>query len=292
MRKKTTLVCLLIFVMLQISLIAIPVSSYGPVTRTFAGGSLTTSPGAYTSAVKAYSPYGWNILEGDLTIEGTFDLGGIQARKNTWDPNTGDIDDYFGIWAQIGLSKDPVHNSGDGVWLTTVEWLGGGDDPNTQIREIFHMQEEPGTQPMPKLYTGPRTIAGGDGDDTHSFKLQLHSTGATSGWAKLWIDGVQIVGDMWSVFTPEEMTFSGEDLSCAQVLVGIMNGNNPNNPAHTFSWTDLTVTGYLCCPLPVGGEWVPVNTIQMLVQLVGSVVALSAVVASFVGFKRIKKRQN
>lgn len=288
--RKTTLVGLLIFVILQISLIAIPVSSWGPVTRTLAGGSLTTSPGAYTSAIKPYSPYKWNILEGDLTIEGTFDLGGIQARKNTWDPNTADADDYFGIWAQIGLVKDPIFNSPSGVWLVTVEWLGGGDDPNTQIREIFHMQEEPGTQPMPKIYTGPRTIAGGDGDDTHSFKLQLHSTGATTGSAKLWIDGVQIKGDMWSVFTPEELTFSGEDLSCAQVLVGIMNGNNPNNPAHTFSWTDLKVTGYLCYPLPVGGEWVPIESLQMITPLIGLISLMTVTTVSFVCVRRKKKQ--
>ena len=98
---------------------------------------------------------------------------------------------------------------------------------------------------MPKLYTGPRTIAGGDGDDTHTFKLQIHSTGATTGWAKLWIDGQQVKGDMWSVFTPEHLDYTGEDLSSAQVLVGVMSGNNPNNPAHTFSWSDLTVTGCL-----------------------------------------------
>jgi hypothetical protein len=44
---------------------------------------------------------------------------------------------------------------------------------------------------------------------------------------------------------------------------------------------------------PVGGEWVPISTLQMLVQIVGSAIAVSAVVASmFVGFKRIKRKQN
>jgi hypothetical protein len=46
-------------------------------------------------------------------------------------------------------------------------------------------------------------------------------------------------------------------------------------------------------PPPVGGEWVPINTVQVLVQIVGSAIAVSAIVAAmFVGFKRIKKRQN
>ena len=220
--------------------------AWAQMTVTYPGNSLTTPTGAYQSAVQAY-PHKWDLIKGDLTIEGSVDYGGIQARGNTWDGNTTDDDDWFGVWTQIGLARNPVFNSSDGVWMVSVQWTGGGDDLDTQIREILHMQEEPGTQPMPKLYTDPRTIAGGDGDDTYDFKLQIHSTGATTGWAKLWINGDQIKGDMWSVFTPEEMTYGGEDLSSAQVLVGVMSGNNPNNPEHIFSWSDLTVTGYPAC---------------------------------------------
>jgi len=199
MRRKVSilvLIVVLVFLTAQITSMRVEASHY-----VFPDGLLQTSPGAYQSAVTSFSK--WDITKGDVTIEGTIDLGGIQARKNTWDPNTADSDHYFGLWTQIGLSKDPTFNSPDGVWFVTVEWLGGGDDPNTQIREIFHMQEEPGTQPMPKLYTGPRTIVGGDGDDTYTFKMQIHSTGATTGWAKLWIDGVQVnpcpppVGGVW-----------------------------------------------------------------------------------------------
>ena len=229
-----------------------PVLANGPTTITLPGGSLTTATGAYRSAIHAY-PHKWDITKGDLTIEGIVNYGGIQARGNTWDPNLTDGDDWFGVWSQLGLVKNPVFNSADGVWMVSVEWTGGVDNLNTQIREILHMQEEPGTQPMPKWYTGPRTITGGDGDDTYHFKLQIHSTGLTTGWAKLWIDIDRngtldlIKGNMESVFTPEQLDYTGEDLSCAQVLVGVMNGNNPNNPAHTFSWSDLTVTGYPAC---------------------------------------------
>ena len=221
-------------------------------TLTLSDDSLTTATGAYQSAVHAY-PYKWDVTKGDVTIEGLIDLGGIQAYVNTWDPDLGDPDDFFGLWGQIGLSKAPVFNSSDGVWFVTVEWLGGGDDSLTEIREILHMQEEPGTQPMPKLYTEPRTIAGGDGDDTLTFELQIHSTGATTGWAKLWIHGVLIEGDMWSVFDPDSLDFTGEDLSNAHVLVGVMNGNNTNNPAHTFYWSNLTITGY---PASYSEVWV------------------------------------
>jgi len=225
---------------------------WGQTTLTLSDDSLTTATGAYRSAMQAY-PYKWDITKGDVILQGIIDLGGIQAHVNTWDPNLGDPDDFFGLWGQIGLSKDPVFNSSDGVWFVTVEWLGGGDDSLTEIREILHMQEEPGTQPMPKLYTEPRTIAGGDGDDTLTFELQIHSTGATTGWAKLWIHGVLIEGDMWSVFDPDSLDFTGEDLSNAHVLVGVISGNNPNNPAHTFYWSNLTVTGY---PASYSEVWV------------------------------------
>ena len=72
---------------------------------------------------------------------------------------------------------------------------------------------KPGTQPQPRLHTGPRSIAGGDGDDTHTFKLHIHSTGATTGWARLWIDG-NLVQEGFV----DAMSYSGEDLSCAYCL--------------------------------------------------------------------------
>lgn len=45
-------------------------------------------------------------------------------------------------------------------------------------------------------------------------------------------------------------------------------------------------------PPAVGGEWVPTNTVQMMVQIVGFAAVMSAVVASFVSFRRIKRKQN
>jgi hypothetical protein len=71
------------------------------------------------------------------------------------------------------------------------------------------------------------------------------------------------------------------------------------NP-HGMSWmwyeTDATnfATNQVPAPPapPVGGEWVPMNTVQVLVPLFGYIVVMSAIVASFVGFKRMKKKQN
>jgi hypothetical protein len=66
-------------------------------------------------------------------------------------------------------------------------------------------------------------------------------------------------------------------------------GNKVSDNVDFTPWAKWTPP---CTPQPVGGEWVPINTIQMLVQLVGSIVAMSALAASFVGFKRIKRKQN
>lgn len=77
--------------------------------------------------------------------------------------------------------------------------------------------------------------------------------------------------------------------------------SGPHHPTLNPSGLGDTVTdnvdfdpwalSYPACA-PVGGEWVSVNTIQMLVQIVGSAAAMSAIAASFVGFKRMKKKQN
>jgi parallel beta-helix repeat protein len=66
-------------------------------------------------------------------------------------------------------------------------------------------------------------------------------------------------------------------------------GNQVSDNVDFTPWAKWTPP---CGPPPVGGEWVPINTIQMLAQLVGSIVAMSAIVASFVGVKRIRRKQN
>jgi hypothetical protein len=43
---------------------------------------------------------------------------------------------------------------------------------------------------------------------------------------------------------------------------------------------------------PVGGEWIPIDIAPMSTNLFGSALAISAIAALFVGFKRIRKKQN
>ena len=55
----------------------------------------------------------------------------------------------------------------------------------------------------------------------------------------------------------------------------------------------MTIYGeYLEAAPPVGGEWVPVNAIEMLVQIVGSAAVMSAIAALFFGFERIKRKHD
>jgi hypothetical protein len=83
-------------------------------------------------------------------------------------------------------------------------------------------------------------------------------------------------------------------------LMGTYPAPPVGNP-HGMSWmwyepdaTNFATNQVPAPPAPaVGGEWVPINTLQMLVQIVGSAIAVSAVVAAmFVGFKRMKRKQS
>jgi hypothetical protein len=106
--------------------------------------------------------------------------------------------------------------------------------------------------------------------------------------------GVQVWS--WWVYMPITEVFNAENNWWGSASGPYHSTLNPSGTGDKVSdnvdftpWATWTPP---CGPPPVGGEWVPVNAIQMLVQLVSSIVATSAIVASFVGFKRIKKRQN
>jgi hypothetical protein len=206
----------------------------------------TAGTGAYSGGVIDLTPgYKWNLTRGDLTIEGSIYLGGITANINTWDPDTADDVDYLGAWYSVGLAETLTINPTNGVWHVGVQWTGGGDDLDAEIRDILHMQEEPGTQPQPRMWTGARTKDSSDGDDTYAFKLQLHADDATSGWSKLWLDGTLLVEG-----TTDQLNFTGEDLSNAYAWAQILNANNPNNVQNTLYLKDLVVTG---TPVPAPG---------------------------------------
>jgi hypothetical protein len=118
-------------------------------------------------------------------------------------------------------------------------------------------------------------------------------SGATVGFDNVLLDSISIgnfdpPGLVWS-----DWVVTNYDYSNGFFIEGdlVLTGTQPTGSETNKVEIDV---GYVepPPPPPVGGEWVPINTIQMLVPLVGSIVALSAIVASFVGFKRIKKRQN
>lgn len=201
----------------------------------------TAGAGMYSAGIIDLTPgYKWDLTRGDLTIDGTVYLGGITAHINTWDPDTTDDVHYLGAWYAVGLSKALAINATNGVWHVGVQWTGGGDDLDTQIRDILHMQEEPGTQPSPRKWTGARTKNPNDGDDRYTFKLQLHANDTTSGWAKLWLDGTLLEEG-----GTDRLNFTGEDLSNAYAIAQIINGNNPYNVQNTLYLEDVVATGTL-----------------------------------------------
>jgi len=205
-------------------------------------GSLTTGSGAYAWSGTEPLSCLWDLTAGNVVIEGTWDLSGVAARKNTWDLNTADADDYLGVWPELGLKKvgQGNFNPSDGVWFCGAQWTGGGDAP-TDVREVLHFQEEPGTQPDPRYWSAPRSVTG----DTWDFKLEYHlNPDGTTGWAKWWLDGTLIESG-----GKDRLDFTGEDLGTAMIFTGVMNGNNPNN-GHVVAWENVTATGYCTPELP------------------------------------------
>ena len=207
----------------------------------------TPSTGTYSLAAIDLTPgYKWDLTRGDFTIEGIINLTGITAHINTWDGDPNDGVECLGVWYAVGLSDPLTVNASNGVWHAGVQWTGGGDDLATEIRDILHMQEEPGTQPSPIIWTEARTKAD-DSDDSYAFKIQLHANDATSGWAKLWLNGTLLEEG-----GTDHLDFTGEDLSNAYALAQIINGNNSNNAQNTLYFEDLVVTGTTVIPEPAG----------------------------------------
>jgi len=57
-----------------------------------------------------------------------------------------------------------------------------------------------------------------------------------------------------------------------------------------MAFKDISVSGVLCTP--VGGEWIPINKLQMMAPLIGWASLATILTATFIGVKRIKKRQD
>ncbi len=220
-------------------------------------GSITTSSGAYATAYQFFdtvanpmSPDRWNIVASDLTFQGQVKIADInhKARWNTWDGGAGT---NLGAWYMLG----GYAGSGKGVWWTGVQWTGGGDAA-TDIRQIFHMQDQQGTQPPPKYYTQPYTADGwGWLDDWFNFKLVVHATSNTTGTAQLWIHD-ELVNGQGQVPNPGVDTFAFDitgasgDLTNMRMIMWMINGNNSLNPSYTLEWQNASITG---SPVPLPG---------------------------------------
>lgn len=236
-----------------------------PITLSMPDGSITTGTGTYAMAYTFFdvganpmSPDRWNIVASDLIFQGQINISNInaQARWNTWDDNVGDATDKLGAWYMWG----PYAGSGKGIWMTGVQWTGGSDYA-TDIRQIFHMQDSQGTQPPPRWWTAPYTGISGPNpdpgyewlDDWFNFKLEVHATSSTTGTGKMWIND-QLIGPDTESGAPETFSFditgATDDLTNMSMIMWMINGNNPNNPAYTFQWRDAQITG---TPVPTPG---------------------------------------
>jgi hypothetical protein len=229
------------------------VGSAGATTIAMPNGSITTDAGAYGQSYSFFdtvpnpqSPDRWNIVASDLTFQGQVKISDInsKARWNTWDDDTTDTVDKLGAWYMCGAYA----GSGKGVWWTSPQWTGGGDAA-TDIRSIFHMQDQQGTQPAPKYYTAPYTATGSEWlNDWFNFKLVVHATSNTTGTAQLWIND-ELVNGQGEVPNPGVDTFNfdltgaANDLTNMRVIMWMINGNNPNNPSYTLDWQSVSVTG-------------------------------------------------
>ncbi len=243
--------CLFFFLMVSfVSMTAFPLWA---ITLNMPDGSITTPSGTYGAASNFFdtatlpdSPDRWNIAASDLTFQGQINISDInsKARWNTWDDNTSDGTNKLGAWYMLG----PYAGGGKGIWATGVQWTGGGDAA-TDIRQIFHMQDRQGTQPDPKYYTGPKTDPNWAWlNDWFNFKLIVHATSNTTGTAQLWIHD-ELVNGQGQTSPPPIDTFSfdisgaTDDLTNMRVIMWMINGNNANNPAYTFQWQNVTISG-------------------------------------------------
>lgn len=122
--------------------------------------------------------------------------------------------------------------------------------------------------------------------------ITLHATSATTGEAYMTIkslaQGFETDAN-WNTIelTPAGMTFTFPADTCMQVFYGLYG----YGATQSMAFKDISVTGVLC-PTPVGGEWIPIDQLQMMVPLIGWASLATILTATFIGVKRINKRQD
>lgn len=129
------------------------------------------------------------------------------------------------------------------------------------------------------------TFNGLDGDE-YGLGPQITGSGAITP-----VDSFSLVAHGYSTYTIAQLQAGAVAGIDGNTIVGFWFGiTYQMNPQ--FEIDLINGEPVVCVSPPVGGEWVPVGTIQMLIQLVGYSAAMSAVIASFVGLKRLRKKQN
>ena len=261
----------------------------------------------------------WDLTLGDIVITFTYDANGL----------VDDFGGGAHAWAQLGIRAYSYEGcnggvgygdfnptwavEGAGVWLATdYDWAVNTFNPdvvpNLDLDDKLILQKAGGNGegdynlPSVPLVPGDNHRIWWDRDGVDPWQnpetantggiyqivMTFHATSATTGEAYMTIRGLaqgfETDGN-WNTIelTPAGMTFTFPAGTFMQVFYGLYG----YGATHSMAFNDIIVTG---SPPAVGGEWVPINTVQVLVQIVGSAAVMSAIVASFVGFKRIKKR--
>jgi hypothetical protein len=220
-------------------------------------GSLTSTVGTYGLAQTFFettenplTPDRWNVVASDLILEGQINVSDInhKARWNTWEDGSHaghpQYPDNLGAWYQFGLHAgyDTTTGARRGVFTGVPQWTGGGDAA-TDIRHIFHLQDRGGTQPAPRWWTNPYTSADYAWlDDWFNIKLQVHADTAYTGWAKMWIHDTLVQEGGVDHFD-FDITGCDDSMTYARAWMRVINGNSPNNPAYTYAWRNVTITG-------------------------------------------------
>jgi len=268
----------------------------------------------------------WNLTAGDMVITFTYDANGLVddfgGGAHAWAElgiRAVGFGDFNPTWTPV---------EGAGVWLATdYDWAVNTFDPDTlvwygspyngwygtlDLDDKLILQKAggngegaynlPSVPPVPgnnhRFWwdrDGVDPWQNGETANTGGFydiEIYLHATSATTGTAYMKINGLwqgfETDGN-WNTIelTPAGMTFSFPPSTCMQVFYGLTG----YGATHSMAFKDITVTG-VECPPPVGGEWIPIDKLQMMTPLIGWASLATILTATFIGVKRIKKRQN
>jgi hypothetical protein len=286
--------------------------NYGDITLTSSGA---TDSGHFDTR--------WNLVAGDMVISFTYDANGIVDAGGWEDHAWAEL----GLRAVGYGDFNPA--SGAGVWLATDhdEWQSGTTWPNPNT---FASDADSGAPYYPILDLDDKLIlqkVGGQGEGAYDLPgvppnpgnnhrvwwdrdgvdpyqndetattggvyqivIALHATSATSGEAYMTIRGLaqgfETDGN-WNTIelTPAGMTFTFPAETCMQVFYALYG----YGATHSVAFKEIKVTGVPC--EAVGGEWISLDTLQLLTPWIG-LASTIAIAVSYVYGKRLKRQLN